>query len=61
MNNKNEPLQVGQLAENGHDGRWDRELVKLVGRWNGTGVGVGRGNGNGISSMNGKLDDKLIG
>ena len=37
------------------------ELVKLVGRWNGTGVGVGQGNGNGISSMNGKLDDKLIG
>jgi hypothetical protein len=38
-----------------------RELVKLVGRWNGTGVGVGQGNGNGISSMNGKLDDRLIG
>ena len=37
------------------------ELVKLVGRWNGTGVDVGQGNGNGISSMNGKLDDKLIG
>jgi hypothetical protein len=37
-------------------------LVKLVGRWNGTGVGVGQGNGNnGISSMNGKLDDRLIG
>ncbi len=33
------------------------ELVKLVGRWNGTGVGVGQG----INSMNGKLDDKLIG
>ena len=31
------------------------ELVKLVGRWNGTGVGVGQGNGYG------KLDDKLIG
>jgi hypothetical protein len=37
------------------------ELVKLVGRWNGTGVGVGQGNGNGISSMNRKLDDRLIG
>jgi hypothetical protein len=38
------------------------ELVKLVGRWNGTGVGVGQGNGNnGTSSMNGKLDDRLIG
>jgi hypothetical protein len=35
------------------------ELVKLVGRWNST--GVGQGNGNGISSMNGKLDDRLIG
>ena len=35
------------------------ELVKLVGRWNGTGIGVGQGNG--ISSMNGKLDDRLIG
>ena len=32
------------------------ELVKLVGRWNGTGVGVGQG-----SSMNGKLDARLIG
>ncbi len=31
------------------------ELVKLVGRWKGV------GQGNGISSMNGKLDDKLIG
>ncbi len=31
------------------------ELVKLVGRWNGTGVGVGQGNG-GF-----KLDDRLIG
>ena len=38
------------------------ELVKLVGRWNGTGVGVGQSNGNGyISSyMNRKLDDTLI-
>jgi hypothetical protein len=35
------------------------ELVKLVGRWNGTGVGIGQGNG--IRSMNGKLDDRLIG
>ncbi|MGA9149982.1 MAG: hypothetical protein WBZ36_05340 [Candidatus Nitrosopolaris sp.] len=33
------------------------ELVKLVGRWNGT--GIGQGNGNGIS-MNGKLDDRSI-
>lgn len=33
------------------------ELVKLVGRWNGVGVGQG----NGISSINRKLDDKLIG
>ena len=36
------------------------ELVKLVGRWNGTGVGVGQGNGNG-NGMNRKLDDRLIG
>jgi len=36
-------------------------LVKLVGRWNGTGVGVGVGQGNGMSSMNLKLDDRLIG
>ena len=34
------------------------ELVKLVGRWKGTGVGVGQGN---TSSMIGKLDDRLIG
>jgi hypothetical protein len=37
------------------------ELVKLVGRWKGTGVGLSQGNRNGISSsMNGKLDDTLI-
>ena len=36
------------------------ELVKLVGRWNGNGVGVGVGVGQG-SSMNGKLDARLIG
>jgi soluble cytochrome b562 len=30
------------------------ELVKLIGRWKGTAIG-------GISSMNGKLDDRLIG
>jgi hypothetical protein len=33
-------------------------LVKLVGRWNGTGVGVGQGNG-GFNLKNFRLDDKL--
>jgi hypothetical protein len=33
------------------------ELVKLVGRWNGTGVGVGQGNGN----SGRKLDTELSG
>jgi len=32
------------------------ELVKLVGRWKGTGVGQG----NGSSSMNRKLDDRFV-
>jgi hypothetical protein len=40
------------------------ELVKLVGRWNGTVVGVGQGNGNGGFTRHPgwtiKLDDKLF-